>query len=488
MEISVRDNALHHFTRQHKIDRPTNITSEIAQEAYRIFRATYQWEKPIRSLGVRGAELTLDHAYEQLDIKLSDKKVFFTTAKYAHIAAAMKNGVATKSEEKLLNFDAPKILDDEFGRYYRHDRCASSEFATKLLIDKCQKEMDDAGTDMIRQIWAASGLYALEMEIKEYGEKYASAVKAYSIIDGVDKALARLSRNAQSIEQQNSNDIREVEDEITKIKNAISSGISEAKKGREIGPHDPLPEKVVTVLRLDADSISKYVQTPVDSKVDEILLGFWQKVGQKIAEKFDQQFSPAETAWDSNKQSSIEKAIEDVLNDYTDNFKKKRKELLENLRDDFIRDVQESIRKNGELSEEAKSYILAIETPEVEEFSSSYEFGELYKQKKRTKKVLFKYKEYLDRESFIRDMNKLLRTEAGRLADNYKNNYRNSLNNLLSKVESEFNLNMEKYSVSLRAKLEDKEAMEALKEKILVAADELQGCQDKLDAVIWEAK
>ena len=40
----------------------------IIDEAYRIFRATYQWEKPIRSLGVRGAELTLDHAYEQLDI------------------------------------------------------------------------------------------------------------------------------------------------------------------------------------------------------------------------------------------------------------------------------------------------------------------------------------------------------------------------------------------------------------------------------------
>ena len=30
VEISVRDNALHHFTRQHKIDRPTTITSEIA--------------------------------------------------------------------------------------------------------------------------------------------------------------------------------------------------------------------------------------------------------------------------------------------------------------------------------------------------------------------------------------------------------------------------------------------------------------------------
>ena len=97
-------------------------------------------------------------------------------------------------------------------------------------------------------------------------------------------------------------------------------------------------------------------------------------------------------------------------------------------------------------------------------------------------------KEYLDRESFIRDMNKKLRTITGELADNYSENYRNSLNNLLRKVESEFNLNMEKYSVSLRAKLEDKEAMEALKKKILVAADELHGCQMKLDSVIWEVK
>lgn len=131
---------------------------------------------------------------------------------------------------------------------------------------------------------------------------------------------------------------------------------------------------------------------------------------------------------------------------------------------------------------------MTIDTPEVEEFTGSYEFGELYRKKKRTKKVLWMDKEYLDRESFIRDMNKKLRTITGELADNYSENYRNSLNNLLRKVESEFNLNMEKYSVSLRAKLEDKEAMEVLKKKILVAADELHGCQMKLDSVIWEVK
>ena len=68
VEIGIRDNELHHFTRQHKIDRATNITSEIAREAYRIFRENYRWDKPIRSLSVRGADITVDHAYEQRDL------------------------------------------------------------------------------------------------------------------------------------------------------------------------------------------------------------------------------------------------------------------------------------------------------------------------------------------------------------------------------------------------------------------------------------
>ena len=37
-------------------------------------------------------------------------------------------------------------------------------------------------------------------------------------------------------------------------------------------------------------------------------------------------------------------------------------------------------------------------------------------------------KEYLDRKSFIQDMNKKLRTITGELADNYKESYRNMMN------------------------------------------------------------
>lgn len=69
VEISVRDNELLSFTRQHKIDHATNITEEIAKEAYRIFKENYNWRRNIRSLGVRGADLVDDKVYyEQLDI------------------------------------------------------------------------------------------------------------------------------------------------------------------------------------------------------------------------------------------------------------------------------------------------------------------------------------------------------------------------------------------------------------------------------------
>ncbi len=68
VEISVRDNELFSFTRQHKIDHATNITTEIAEEAYRSFKECYDWKKPIRSVGVRGADLVTDYFWEQIDL------------------------------------------------------------------------------------------------------------------------------------------------------------------------------------------------------------------------------------------------------------------------------------------------------------------------------------------------------------------------------------------------------------------------------------
>lgn len=87
VEISIRNNKLISFSRQKKLGNATNITREIAQSAYALFKENYSWNNPIRSLGVRGADLVNDNYWEQLDI--------FSSAEY---------------REKLLKAD--RAVDD----------------------------------------------------------------------------------------------------------------------------------------------------------------------------------------------------------------------------------------------------------------------------------------------------------------------------------------------------------------------------------------
>lgn len=74
VEISIRDSELISFTRQRKISNATNITEEIAKEAYALFRENYNWSNPIRSVGVRGAELVNDYYWEQLELFVDAEK------------------------------------------------------------------------------------------------------------------------------------------------------------------------------------------------------------------------------------------------------------------------------------------------------------------------------------------------------------------------------------------------------------------------------
>ena len=66
--ISVRDNNLSCFTRQHTLKQYTNITSEIMGETFALFRRNYNWYKPIRSIGVSMTDLVSDTICTQTDL------------------------------------------------------------------------------------------------------------------------------------------------------------------------------------------------------------------------------------------------------------------------------------------------------------------------------------------------------------------------------------------------------------------------------------
>lgn len=68
VEISIRNNKLSSFTRQKKLIAPSNITGEIAETGYKLFLDNYSWNEPIRSVGIRGADLVTDLNYEQMEL------------------------------------------------------------------------------------------------------------------------------------------------------------------------------------------------------------------------------------------------------------------------------------------------------------------------------------------------------------------------------------------------------------------------------------
>ena len=71
--ISVRDNQLSSFTRQCTLKQYTNITCEIAAQAFAIFTQNYHWNKPIRSIGISVTDLVGDTIAIQTDL-FSDEK------------------------------------------------------------------------------------------------------------------------------------------------------------------------------------------------------------------------------------------------------------------------------------------------------------------------------------------------------------------------------------------------------------------------------
>lgn len=83
VEISVRDKELFNFSKQVKLQAASNITKEIAEAGYRLYKDNYRlpaddkelkssrpefFQKPLRSIGIRGTDLVTDYFWEQLDM------------------------------------------------------------------------------------------------------------------------------------------------------------------------------------------------------------------------------------------------------------------------------------------------------------------------------------------------------------------------------------------------------------------------------------
>ena len=156
----------------------------------------------------------------------------------------------------------------------------------KKLLAYCDEAMEKAlaDNDILTAMRIGSGMYALEREILTYGEKYAGAVKAFAIIDSVDRALSIMSKTAESLDQQNQKDITAVNHEIEQLRATLEESISDAYKKYEVR-EGKLPEEVNKSLHLDPDYLAENINQPTKSFIEKLLKGWFWDFGKVKAKE-----------------------------------------------------------------------------------------------------------------------------------------------------------------------------------------------------------
>lgn len=74
VEIYVRDTQLNSIVRQRKLQAPSCSSQELAETGLDIFRRNYRWDRPVRSIGLRGAGLVEAQGTVQLSFYAEDQK------------------------------------------------------------------------------------------------------------------------------------------------------------------------------------------------------------------------------------------------------------------------------------------------------------------------------------------------------------------------------------------------------------------------------
>lgn len=406
-------------------------------------------------------------------IKLSDKKLFFTSAKMAYAAKAKRNGVATKKEESVFSRGLISMQDEYAGFCYRENRCAASEFATNKMHERCEEALEKAkrGGDDISVLEICSGIYALEREIIQYGEKYASAVKAFAIIDSVNKALTKLSNRANSLKESNREDISKIQRNIDELRETINHAIEDEYNKKAISENAALPEETLQRLKLDKSTLQKTIIGNVESYMDDVLKGRFFGRGKVKFKKKDNE--------------KIRERCNQVIRKYTDDFLKTRKTILESERDDFIEKVKSAIMENGEISDSAKKFFLDIPAPKVDSVQRVRDLGDIYDDRKSTEgKWIFKT-DYLDKSGFKKDVKGILLGIVEDMSEKYRKDYKNALEILLMQIKINFETNLETYSLSMQGLKENKDAMMELGGHVADAAAALKKCEEELNEIIW---
>lgn len=236
-------------------DKTGGVTIDLTRSLHIINQADTKGLAELAELKNKKVEVTLketDKIYneEPQQIDLAKERLFFVSSKAAYIAKAISNNVDTEDERKWLANHRNEInnepIDDPFlgkadisdvdtGMYFKLNKMANADNETKKLLDDCCKELkkcdnpeDSSLYPILQRIYVNSGMFAVEQEIVRYAQKYALAVKAKGLYDGIKSVVDFIREDYEVIEHQARLSKEEIAKNIETMKTSMVKDIDTA--------------------------------------------------------------------------------------------------------------------------------------------------------------------------------------------------------------------------------------------------------------------
>ncbi len=251
------NSVLYNLINSSRSDKDTNggVTIDLTRSLHIINQADTKGLAELSELKNKKVEVTLketDKIYneEPQQIELAKERLFFVSSKAAYIAKAISNNVDTEDERKWLANHRNEInnepIDDPFlgksdisevdtGMYFKLNKMANADNETKKLLDDCFDELkkcdnpeDSSLYPILQRIYVNSGMFAIEREIVRYAQKYALAVKAKGLYDGIKSVVDFIREDYEVIEKQARLSKEEIAKNIETMKTSMVQDIDTA--------------------------------------------------------------------------------------------------------------------------------------------------------------------------------------------------------------------------------------------------------------------
>ncbi len=248
-------------------DTKDKVHIDLSRSLHIINQADTRSLADLNNLRDKKVEISLketDKIYNEKNecIDLANERLFFVSAKAAYIAKAIKNNVDTEDERLWLanhrneinnvHVVDPLLMKKEdseidTGMYYKLNKMANADNETRQMLDACEKELqncddtdDKSLNPILHRIYVNSGMYAVEREIIKYAQKYALAVKAKGLYDGISSVVNFIKDDYKAIEAQARLSKQQISENIKTMKTTMVQDIDTTYAGYlfNLGPEN----------------------------------------------------------------------------------------------------------------------------------------------------------------------------------------------------------------------------------------------------------